>query len=100
MPRRRVTIILFSSWTTGGCGSLIPRPFAAEQPPDFPTLHAIQLYCYPDIPWLSATEAAQNARKLVTEDKVDALMGSVSLRSTTQVAQIAHESRTPLIALA
>jgi branched-chain amino acid transport system substrate-binding protein len=46
------------------------------------------------------TEAAKNARKLVTEDKVDALMGSVSLLSTTQVAQIAHELKTPLMALA
>jgi branched-chain amino acid transport system substrate-binding protein len=44
--------------------------------------------------------AANNARKLITEDKVDALMGSVSLLSTTQVAQIAHDLKTPLLALA
>ena len=45
------------------------------------------------------TEAAQNARQLITEDKVDAFMGSVSVPSTTQLAQIANELKTPLIAL-
>ena len=43
--------------------------------------------------------AAKNARKLVTEDKVDAIMGSVSVPSTTQVGQIATETKTPMIAL-
>jgi branched-chain amino acid transport system substrate-binding protein len=33
-----------------------------------------------------AAEAAKNARKLVTEEKVDVLIGSVSLRPTTEVA--------------
>jgi branched-chain amino acid transport system substrate-binding protein len=47
-----------------------------------------------------ATKAANNARRLVTEDKVDALMGSVSLLTTTQVAQIAYDLKTPLMALA
>src|SRR4051812_42931254 len=46
------------------------------------------------------TEAAKNARKLVTNDKVDALMGSVSLLATTEVAEIAHQLKTPLLALA
>ena len=46
-----------------------------------------------------ATKAAKNARKLITEDKVDAIMGSVSVPSTTQVAQIANETKTPMIAL-
>jgi branched-chain amino acid transport system substrate-binding protein len=46
-----------------------------------------------------ATNAAKNARKLITEDKVDAIMGSVSVPSTTQVAQIATETKTPMIAL-
>jgi branched-chain amino acid transport system substrate-binding protein len=45
------------------------------------------------------TVAAKNARKLITEDKVDVLMGSVSVPSTTQVAQIANETQTPMIAL-
>lgn len=45
------------------------------------------------------TEAAQNARQLITEDKVDAFMGSVSVPSTTQLAQIANELKTPLMAL-
>ncbi|TAK47811.1 MAG: ABC transporter substrate-binding protein [Xanthobacteraceae bacterium] len=45
------------------------------------------------------TAAAKNARKLITEDKVDAIMGSVSVPSTTQVAMIANETKTPMIAL-
>lgn len=44
-------------------------------------------------------EAAKNARKLIGEDKVDAIMGSVSVPSTTQIAQIANETKTPMIAL-
>jgi branched-chain amino acid transport system substrate-binding protein len=46
-----------------------------------------------------ATIAAKNARKLITEDKVDAIMGSVSVPSTTQVALISTETKTPMIAL-
>jgi branched-chain amino acid transport system substrate-binding protein len=46
-----------------------------------------------------ATIAAKNARELITADKVDAIMGSVSVPSTTQVAQIATETKTPMIAL-
>jgi len=46
-----------------------------------------------------ATEAAKNGRQLVTEDKVDAFMGSVAVPSTTQLAQIANELKTPLMAL-
>lgn len=43
--------------------------------------------------------AAKNARKLITEDNVDVIMGSVSVPSTTQVAQIATEAKTPMVAL-
>lgn len=46
------------------------------------------------------TTAAKNARKLIAEDKVDALVGSVSVPSTTQVAVIATETKTPMIAVA
>jgi branched-chain amino acid transport system substrate-binding protein len=45
-------------------------------------------------------EAAKNARKLISEDNVDAIMGSVSVPSTTQIGQIANETKTPMIALA
>ncbi len=45
------------------------------------------------------TAAAKNVRQLVTEDHVDALMGAVSVPSTTQMALIADETRTPAIAL-
>ncbi|MFN0301360.1 MAG: ABC transporter substrate-binding protein [Burkholderiales bacterium] len=46
------------------------------------------------------TNAAKNARKLVSEDKVDALMGSNGVPSAMQMAQVATETKTPLIALA
>jgi branched-chain amino acid transport system substrate-binding protein len=45
-----------------------------------------------------AAEAAKNARRPVTEEKVDVLMGSVSLHSTTEVAQVANELKTHLMA--
>ena len=59
--------------------------------------HPVKVIMYEDK--TDATEAAKNARKLITEDNVDAVMGSVSVPSTTQVAQIANESKVPLIAL-
>lgn len=43
--------------------------------------------------------AAKNARKFVTEDKVDALMGSAGVPSTMAMIQVAAESKTPMIAL-
>lgn len=45
------------------------------------------------------TVAAKNARRLIAEDKVDAIMGTVSVPSTTQVALIGNETKTPVIAL-
>ena len=45
------------------------------------------------------TNAAKNARKLVTEDKVDALMGSNGVPSAVQMAQVAAESKTPIVVL-
>jgi branched-chain amino acid transport system substrate-binding protein len=45
------------------------------------------------------TNAAKNARKLVTEDKVDALMGSNGVPSAVQMIQVAAETKTPMIAL-
>ena len=43
--------------------------------------------------------AAKNARKFVSEDKVDALMGSTGVPSAVAMAQVAAEFKTPLIAL-
>ena len=43
--------------------------------------------------------AAKNARKFVSEDKVDALMGSTGVPSAMAMAQVATEAKTPLIAL-
>lgn len=43
--------------------------------------------------------AAKNARKFVTEDKVDALMGSNGVPSGVAMAQVAGETKTPLVSL-
>ena len=43
--------------------------------------------------------AAKNARKFVGEDKVDALMGSNGVPSGVAIAQVAAESRTPMVSL-
>jgi branched-chain amino acid transport system substrate-binding protein len=45
------------------------------------------------------TNAAKNARKLIIEDKVDALMGSNGVPSAVQRVQVAAEAKTPMIAL-
>ncbi len=45
------------------------------------------------------TNAAKNARKLVTEDKVDVLMGSNGVPSAVQMAQVAAEAKTPIVVL-
>src|SRR5688572_13453524 len=44
------------------------------------------------------TNAARNGRKLVTEDKVDVLMGSNGVPQTLALAQIASETKTPMLA--
>lgn len=43
--------------------------------------------------------AAKNARKFVTEDKVDAMMGSNGVPSAVAMIQVAAETKTPMIAL-
>ena len=40
--------------------------------------------------------AAKNARKFVSEDKVDALMGSNGVPSAAAMTQVAAESKTPM----
>jgi len=47
----------------------------------------------------SPENAAKNARKLVSEDRVDALMGSNGVPSAMAMIQVAAESKTPMIAL-
>lgn len=47
-----------------------------------------------------STAATKNARKLVSENKVDLLIGSSIVPTSAAVAQIAKESATPQIALA
>lgn len=44
--------------------------------------------------------AAKNARKFVTDDKVDALMGSTTVPASLAMTQVAAEVKVPLIALA
>ena len=43
--------------------------------------------------------AAKNARKFVTDDKVDAMMGSNGVPSGVAMAQVAGETKTPLVSL-
>ena len=46
-----------------------------------------------------ATNAGKNARKLITEDKVDVVMGSNGVPSSMQIAQVATETQTPYLCL-
>ena len=46
------------------------------------------------------TAASKNARKLVTEDKVDVIIGSSTTPTSTAVLEVAAETKTPQIALA
>ncbi len=46
-----------------------------------------------------ATNAGKNARKLITEDKVDVIMGSNGVPSSLQIAQVATETQTPFLCL-
>lgn len=46
-----------------------------------------------------ATNAGKNARKLVTEDRVDVIMGSNGVPSSLQIAQVAFEAKTPYMVL-
>jgi len=46
------------------------------------------------------TKSAQNARKLITEDKVDVLIGSSLTPTTLPLLDIAAETKTPLLTLA
>jgi branched-chain amino acid transport system substrate-binding protein len=45
------------------------------------------------------TNAAKNSRKLITEDKVDATMGSNGVPSAVQMAQVAAEAKVPHVVL-
>ena len=46
------------------------------------------------------TQAGKNARKLVTENNIDILIGSSSVPPTLAMAEVAHESKTPQITVA
>jgi branched-chain amino acid transport system substrate-binding protein len=46
-----------------------------------------------------ATNAGKNARKLITEDNVDVVMGSNGVPSSLQIAQVATETQTPFLCL-
>lgn len=45
------------------------------------------------------TVATKNARRLVSEDKVDAIIGSSSTPATAAMAEVAHEAKTPLVTM-
>ena len=59
--------------------------------------HKIQLILLDDAS--DPTTAGRNARKLVEEDKVDVLMGSSGVPSSVAIAQVAKETKTPMIGL-
>jgi branched-chain amino acid transport system substrate-binding protein len=59
--------------------------------------HKVQLILLDDAS--DPTSAARNAKKLVEEDKVDVLMGSSGVPSSIAIAQVAKESKTPMIGL-
>jgi branched-chain amino acid transport system substrate-binding protein len=46
-----------------------------------------------------ATQATKNARKFVTENKVDLIIGSSSVPPTLAIAEVAHETHTPLVTM-
>ena len=46
-----------------------------------------------------ATQATKNARKFVTENKVDLIIGSSSVPPSLAIAEVAHETRTPLLTM-
>lgn len=46
------------------------------------------------------TQAGRNARKLVTENNIDILIGSSSVPPTLAMAEVAHETKTPQITVA
>jgi branched-chain amino acid transport system substrate-binding protein len=46
-----------------------------------------------------ATNAGKNARKLISEDQVDVVMGSNGVPSSLQIAQVATETQTPFLCL-
>ncbi len=45
------------------------------------------------------TVATKNARRLVTEERVDAIIGSSSTPATAAMAEVAHEAKTPLVTM-
>lgn len=59
--------------------------------------HKIQLIVLDDAS--DPTTAGRNARKLVEEDKVDVLMGTSGVPASIAMAQVARESKTPMIGL-
>ena len=59
--------------------------------------HKIQLIVLDDAS--DPTTAGRNARKLVEEDKVDLLMGTSGVPAAIAMAQVARESKTPMIGL-
>lgn len=83
---------------TGGTASLgIPYKNAFELLPKTLGGEAVRYIILDDES--KPDNAAKNARKFVTEDKVDALMGSAGVPSTMAMIQVAAESKTPMIAL-
>src|SRR6516225_7550304 len=94
---QEVTIGLTMGATGPGASLGIHYKNAFQLMPKTIAGHPVKFIIYEDK--TDATEAAKNARKLISEDKVDVVMGSVSVPSTTQIGQIATELKVPLVAL-
>lgn len=81
-----------------GAGAILGTP-EMKAVPVLPTEIAGQKVQYIALDDASdATKSATNARKLVTEDKVDVLLGSTLTFTTLPLIDIAAESKTPLLA--
>ncbi|MEJ7931301.1 ABC transporter substrate-binding protein [Ramlibacter sp. AN1015] len=59
--------------------------------------HKVQLIVLDDAS--DPTTAGRNARKLIEEDKVDVIMGTSGVPAAIAMAQVARETRTPMIGL-
>ncbi|MHA6194336.1 ABC transporter substrate-binding protein [Pseudomonas wadenswilerensis] len=93
-----VTVGVILSTTGPGASLGIPERNTVELLPKEIAGQAVKYIVLDD--GSDSTAAAKNARKLVSENQVDLLIGSTTVPTSAAVAQIAKESRTAQIALA
>jgi branched-chain amino acid transport system substrate-binding protein len=84
---------------TGPAASLgIPERNTVELMPQTIGGHKVQYFVLDDAS--DTTTAVKNARKLITEDKVDVLLGSTITPNSLAMIDVAAESETPMISMA